>query len=293
MKIGVLVKTVNFVYAQTGTDLRSNYVGRDDIVQMLNPADEAALEQALQLKDRHPGTQVVAVACGDHAAETGLRHALAMGADRAIHLLCEDPGLDAWALSQLQGKACRREGFDLLLCGTHAIDVNDELQGQFVAARLGIPCATSIVRITAASDPRRLELQRLIERSDRQLLECSLPALLTIEKGGTTPRYPTLSGFLHAREAAIELLTVAELGETAASLTGQKRTEVVGVSRPRPMRSVLTSGQPLRPVAERISFMVNGDTSQARAGGRVIEADSAELFPRLDALLREAGVLKN
>jgi electron transfer flavoprotein beta subunit len=295
MKIGVLVKTVKFVYAQTGTDIQTNYVGPDDIVHMLNPLDEIALEYALQLKDQDPATQVIAVSCGDHTAEDGLRRSLAMGADRAVHVPCEDRGgLDPIAISKLLGLACERERFDLILCGATAIDVNEGLEGPYVAERLAIPYASNIVHIAAGSDGRRLNVQRVVERSDRQLLECRLPVLLTVEKGTATPRYPTLAGFLRSREVPLEVVEQNELGVSRPrDLTELKQTELFGYTRPKPKRRRDSALQSRLPAAARVSFMVNGDASREKSGGRIVKAGSEEIFGKLDEMLRAAGVLKD
>lgn len=294
MKIGVLVKTVKFVYAQTGTDIQNNYVGPDDIVCMLNPLDEVALEYALQLKDQDPATQVVAVACGDPAAEDGLRRSLAMGADRAIHVQCEDrDGLDPVATSQILSLACKREEFDLILCGATAIDTNEGLEGPYVAERLAIPHASNVVSISVASDKKHLEVQRVVEQSNRQFLECRLPVLLTVEKGSTTPRYPTLAGFLRAREVQVETMKPIDLGIPRKNFLAELQvTEFSGYSRPKPKRRGNASLRPLPPAAARVNFMVDGDTSREKRGGRIVKAGSEEMFGRLDEVLREAGVLK-
>lgn len=295
MKIGVLVKTVKFVYAQTGTDIQTNYVGLDDIVHMLNPLDEIALEYALQLKDQDPDTQVIAVACGDQTAEDGLRRSLAMGADRAVHVPCEDrDGLDPFAISKLLSLACKREKFDLILCGATAIDANEGLEGPYVAERLAIPYTSKVVHIAADRDNRRLNVQRVVERSDRQLLECRLPALLTVERGTTTPRYPTLTGFLRSREVPLEVVEPKELVGISSprDLAELQQTECTGFTRPKPKRRRDAALQSMLPAATRVSFMVNGDTSRGKTGGRIVTAGSEEMFGRLDEMLRDAGVLK-
>src|SRR5512138_2169152 len=123
MKIGVLIKTVRFVAAQTGTDRSSNNICPEDIIHMLNPLDEVALEYALALKDRTAGVTVVAISLGDRFADEGLRRALAMGADDAIHVQCEEhERLDAMAKSALLARVCERERCDLILCGETSID---------------------------------------------------------------------------------------------------------------------------------------------------------------------------
>jgi len=289
MKIGVLIKTLKLVYAQTGMELADNFVSEDDIVRMINPLDEAALEYALQLKDRHTGVQVVALSYGDAAAEDGLRRCLAMGADRAVFMECKAwENLDTAATAQFVSDTCKKESFDLILSGATTIDDNDGLLGAYVAEQLGMAYASSIVDIEIA-DASKLKLQRIVEGSDRQLLESTFPVLLSVEKGSIIPRYPTLTGFLSASKVELERMAVAE-----GSLAGASLTEITSYSRPRPKRKRQSrANQELPPAEDRISFMVNGDASKAKSGGSVVDADSKEMFERFDDLLLQAGVLRS
>jgi electron transfer flavoprotein beta subunit len=201
--------------------------------------------------------------------------------------------LDPVATSQVLSLACKREEFDLILCGATAIDTNEGLEGPYVAERLSIPYASNVVSISVASDKMHLKVQRVVEQCDRQLLECRLPVLLTVEKGATTPRYPTLAGFLRAREARVATMKLADLGISRKDLLADLQvTGVSGYTRPKPKRRGDASLRVLPPAAERVNFMVNGDASQEKAGGSIVKAGSEEMFVRLDEVLRDAGVLK-
>lgn len=292
MKIGVLIKTVNLVYAQTGMELEKNFVGDDDIIHFINPLDEVALEYALQLKDKEPGTQVVAISCGDSHAEDGLRRCLAMGADRAMLIESNRwEELDGAAASKIVGAACDKETFDLILCGSKAIDDNDGILGPFIAERLDMPYISSIVDIEVDVEAKKLKLQRLVEGSDRQLLESSLSVLITVEKGSIIPRYPNLRGFLAAENAEIEKVLAKKLVATDTSFSDMNLTEVTSYSRPRPKKK-RTSSEPeeIRPAEERISYMIFGDASMEKGGGSTVEAGSDEMYERFGELLKTANV---
>ncbi|TWJ11351.1 electron transfer flavoprotein subunit beta/FixA family protein [Geobacter argillaceus] len=294
MKIGVLTKTVGFVNAQTGTDSRSNYICPEDIIRMLNPLDEVALEYALALKDRSAGVKVVAVSVGDRFAEEGLRRALAMGVDDAIHIQCEELGqLDAMATSALLARACERESFDLILCGDTSIDDNDGLEGPYLAGRLAIPHISRAVKVSVGGNRQVLEIERVVERGDRQLMQCSLPALLTVQKGSTVPRYPTLAGFLHAESSHVRVLTPADLefakNDTLFSLN---TTRIAARSNPKPKKQRGVAERSRLSAAERIDLMVSRDATKGKEGGTIIDGLSEEMFTRLDDILEEAGILK-
>ena len=90
MKIVVCIKQVKFIYAQTGTDPKQNFIGPDDFVRIINPLDESAVEEALRIKEKHKDAEVIVISLGDRFAEEGLRKCLSIGADKAIHLLVEN-----------------------------------------------------------------------------------------------------------------------------------------------------------------------------------------------------------
>lgn len=293
MKIGVMIKTVKFVYAQTGTDISKNWIDPDDIVHIMNPLDEIALEWALKLKDQHPGSSVVAVSLGDLISEDGLRKGLAMGADQALLINVENSDqLDASATSDLLARACRLEKFDLILCGASAIDDNDGLDGPYLAQKLAIPHVTSVVDISVGTDKRCVEVQRVVERGDRQLMECDMPALLTIQKGNVFPRYPSLEGFLRAKASVVTTVKPESLGITQDAHNAATMTEVIGYSSPKPKKLRGFSKRASLPADQRIELMVNRDSSRQKEGGALVVGGSAEMFPRLDRILRDAGVLK-
>jgi len=292
MKIGVLIKTVNYVHAQTGFDLKNNCIDPEDIVRMVNPLDEVALEWALKLKDAQHDVKVVAISLGGRYAEEGLRKSVAMGADQALHLQWEEPEkLDAAALSEILARTCKRENFDLILCGATAIDSNEGLEGPYLAERLAIPHLSSIVEISLIDGNRRLKVQRVVERGDRQLLECTLPALLTVQKGSVVPRYPTLAGFLRAEKSVVTAVQPESVGISAAGLVKCNLTETVGYCSPKPKKTRSVSPTPLS-AAERVELMVNRDASRAKEGGMVVDGRSEEMFAHLTKVLEKAGVLK-
>ncbi len=294
MKIGVLIKTVKFVYAQTGTEIGECYICPDDIIPMVNPLDEIALEYALELKDQDADVTVTAISLGDRLAVDGLRKCLAMGADEAVHIPCEfHEKLDPVSSSAILAAACQRRKCDLILCGASAIDDNEGLEGPYVAGRLGIPHVSGVVKISPGSDKTRLEVHRVVERGDRQLLECAIPALMAVRKGTTVPRYPTLSGFLRAKAAPIAVLAPEELGFVGKdSLLAMNVTEKTGQSNPKPKIKAEALPIAKRSAAQRLEFMIHRDALRGKGGGKIVEGTSEEMFSRLDGILLDAGILK-
>ncbi len=202
MNIIVLIKTVRFIYAQTGADLKNNYIGPDDILHVLNPFDELALECALTVQDAYPNTRIEAISLGDEfAARIGLKRAIAMGADEAIHVECNEKQIeDAWATASILSSVCREQPFDLIFCGANTLDGNSGLVGSYVAQMLDLPHISGIIHIGIPEDNgKQVRIERKIERGDRQILSCTLPALFSVQKGASIPRYPKLKGVFASR----------------------------------------------------------------------------------------------
>jgi electron transfer flavoprotein beta subunit len=230
MKTIVFLKQIKYVYAQTGTDPKKNFIGPDDIISMTNPLDELAVEEALRIREREKDGEVIVLSLGDRFAEEGLRRCLSMGADRAIHIEDEEyEKRDAWATATILAASLKDLHFDLIFCGREAADDQAGLVGSYIAEILKNHHITRAVRIEVDC-PRKLLLQRGVERGNRELMECSLPALVTVEKGMNLPRYPTLPGILRAQSRVIDRWRVGDLGMDSIA----NSTEIVSLSPPKP-----------------------------------------------------------
>lgn len=177
-----------------------------------NPADLHALEAALQLAD-----DVCALSMGPPQAETTLRDALAVGAQRAV-LVCDHllAGSDTWATANALAAAVRWIGdVDLVLCGISALDGETGQVGPSVAQRLDWPQATGCESLTV--DGPSLIARRVVE-GGYERLRLPLPALVSVGETGFEPRYPTLPGRRRAAAAVIERVGAADLGVGAADV---------------------------------------------------------------------------
>lgn len=189
--------------------------------------DACALEAALQLRQRGGGRIRVATVGPPEAAEA-LRRALGMGADEALHVVAAhevaDPFTVAEALAPAAGDC------DLVLTGVMSEDLMQGAVGPVLAARLGRPCATAAVALEPAPDGSGLRVEEELEHGERGVVALALPALVTIQSGPWTPRYPSLSGLLKARRQDIQTLDLA-------ALTARRpRQGIVGLAPPPPSR---------------------------------------------------------
>lgn len=187
---------------------------RVGVANILDPADAVAVEAALQLAERTPGSRVTVVSMGPPAAEEVIRRALAMGADAGV--LITDPGLagsDALGTARALAAALGRLGFDLILCATESTDGATGMVPGMVAEWLGVPHLAFIRWLDLAG--RELTVHRATERG-YQVLRCPLPALVAVASGVNEPRYPSLKGIMAARRKPVEVLGLASIGLTPA-----------------------------------------------------------------------------
>lgn len=289
MKIGILVTTVNFLYAQTGTDISGNFIEETDYTRMINPLDELAVEYGLQLRDKVEGATVTVVGYGRESEQLSCRHGLAMGADKAVCLgNCDLDTLNPYLASQLLKEACRPEKFDVILCGAESLDVGHRLEARFLAERLGMCHLSNVVALDRAQPRNSLAVERLIEGGNRQLMECDTPVLLTITQSGITARYPSLAGFLRADEC--EITTIKTSTDQTAFKKDAEKMKLQKFILPIPGRQNGTAALALEQAETRVSFMIEGDTESGSNGGGLVQAGSQEMFQRFEEILVEAGL---
>ena len=220
MKILVCVKHVPDTEAKVkiGADGRSF---DDSGVKMIpSPYDEFALEEALLLRDAKGGEVVVACA-GKKAAEASLRQALAMGADRAV--LIQDDALDrADALTRARALAAlaRAEGPDLVFTGKYGVGSDEGQVGPMLAEVLDLPHAAGVEHFEPGDGT--FTARRGVEGAV-EVLEGSVPAVVTWDKTAHEPRYPTLKGIMAAKKKPLDVKSPADLGLDAAELAAGPR----------------------------------------------------------------------
>ena len=215
MKIVVAIKQVPARDSQLRIASTGGWIDEAELSYEINEPDAYALEEGLQLKEKHGGEVVVLCAGPARAAQT-IREALAKGADRAIHIEGETLGaLDPLAGARRLAAALKPESADLILTGLQSDDLGYGQTGVILAELLGLPHATIVMRVETT--PQGIRVKRELEDGWFQHVELPLPALLTIQSGINKLRYATLMGIKKARTKEIRLVTPEELGaETGA-----------------------------------------------------------------------------
>lgn len=221
-----------------------------------DPFDEYGIELAIQLREKRSDvTEVVALTLGPGKAAEALRVALAMGADKGIHI--NDPAFEsknelfcAYIIAQAITKDA--DGFDLILCGKYNIDLDAGAVGPALAEFLGWPHVGAVAGLEVADDGKSLVARRRIEGAE-EVVSCDLPALLTIEKGLVEPRYPSLPNLMKAKRKPVTVLTSADIAGEEASTAG---TDLLSIAPPPPKPDCkLIEGEPAEMAKELVRVL--------------------------------------
>lgn len=179
----------------------------------INPFDENAVEEAVRLKEAGVATEVVVITTGAANAQDVLRHALALGADRAI-LVETTEQLSSLATAKVLREITKREAPQLVLMGKQAIDDDAAEVGQMLAALLNVSQATFASAIKIA-DGKALVTREI--DGGQETLELNLPAVITADLRLNEPRYIKLPNLMVAKKKSLETIALAELGVAAGS----------------------------------------------------------------------------
>jgi len=208
MKILVPVKRVVDYNVKIRVKTDGTGVETANVKMSMNPFDEIAVEEAVRLKEKGKATEVVAVSIGPKGAEETLRTALAIGADRAIHVPT-DLETQPLAVAKALAKIADKEQPQLIILGKQAIDDDCNQTGQMLAALLGWGQATfaSLVELGEGS----VQVTREID-GGLETLELKLPAIITTDLRLNEPRYASLPNIMKAKKKPLDVMEAAALG---------------------------------------------------------------------------------
>lgn len=215
----------------------TNTLVRQGIENIINPFDEYALEEGVRLKERFGG-KVTAISMGPPQAEDMLRQAISLGADEAV--LIGDrafAGSDTLATSYTLSKAVQKiKDYDLIICGRQTIDGDTGQVGPEMAEELDIAFVSYVSRVDDIADGK-MRVQRMIEEG-HEMMEVTLPTVMTVVKEINVPRLPSLRGRTRAKSAQIPTWGAADIGtdENRVGLTGSP-TRVVKIFFPQRVKS--------------------------------------------------------
>jgi len=201
--------------------IQNGKISEDGVEFIINPYDEYAVEEAIKLKEEHGG-EVTVVSVGPDRAESSLRTALAMGADKAV--LVDDGDLfgDEYSTAKVLAAVAKKIGFDIIIGGQMAVDSGAGQGGPRLAEELGINHVSTAVKLEI--DGTNVRVERDIE-GDLEVVETSLPVLITAQQGLNEPRYPSLPGIMKAKKKPLDRLSADDLDLSPADVAA--KTEIV------------------------------------------------------------------
>jgi electron transfer flavoprotein beta subunit len=248
MDIVVLVKQVADTNALIQVAGNGASIATKDINWIMNPYDELAVEEALRIKERHRGS-VTAVTLGPDRAKGVLRTALAMGADRGMHVC--DPaaeGGDALATGKILAGLLRTLPYDLIIAGHRGVDEDNYQVPAAVSRYLNIPLISFVVE--QKIDSGKITCKRTVD-SGFLVVEAELPVLLTTQRKLNEPRYASLPNIMKAKKKPLEGRTLADLGIDPQSVgAAGRKVDVVSLMHP-----------PVRPTVR----MIEGNSAGEKA----------------------------
>jgi electron transfer flavoprotein beta subunit len=208
MKVLVPVKRV--VDYNVKVRVKSDGTGVDiaNVKMSMNPFDEIGVEEAVRLKEKGVVTEIVAVSCGVSQCQETLRTAMAIGADRAILVECNDE-LQPLAVAKLLLALVKKEQPQLIILGKQAIDDDCNQTGQMLAALANLPQGTCTSKVEIADGAATIT--REVD-GGTETLKLTLPAVLTTDLRLNEPRYVTLPNIMKAKKKPLEVLKPADLG---------------------------------------------------------------------------------
>jgi len=182
----------------------------DNLKYVVNPFDEIAIEEALRLKEKQAGTEVILVSIGGKASTEQLRTGLAMGADRAI-LVVSEKEVEPLIVARVLQKIVADEKPDVIFMGKQAIDDDSNQAGQMLAELLGWPQATFASKVVLSGDQKSATVTREVD-GGLEDVEVQLPAIVTADLRLNEPRYASLPGIMKARKKELKEIPIEQLG---------------------------------------------------------------------------------
>ncbi len=265
MKIAVCVKQVPDT-TEVKIDPKTNTLLREGVASICNPFDEFAVEEALLLRDKYGG-EVHVISMGPPQAGEVLKNALAVGADK-VYLVSDRAfaGADTLATAYTLARTIRSvlNEVDLIICGKQAIDGDTAQVGPGIATRLGMPQLTYVSKIREVDlAGRKIVVERSLENG-KEVVQSSLPALITVVKDINEPRLPSLIGIKKAAKVQIPILTAKDI---------QADENRIGLK-----------GSP--------TWVKKIFTPEPRGGGEILRGEIGEVVPLLINKLMETKFIK-
>jgi electron transfer flavoprotein beta subunit len=291
-KIVVCVRWVpDFTQNPLELDTVKGQLKEETLHYVANDYDLLAVEEAIRIRETLSfPCEVTVISFGPEFVKEILRVCLAMGADRAIHV--QQNGAKEWkglAVAAILAKAIEPLAYDLILCGQQSLTGMHSIVGAGVAHFLHLPLIMGIVKLEVSLVRRSLQATQKLEKGDRWVWECPLPAVCTVEKGTNVPRYISIHRLLlHRRRpvADIDIAEQAKIAEEVASCYGRRDLQGIAYPRIRPKKTAAPTVS-LSP-AERLRFLKSGGSLEEKKIER-LKGNPNSIAHQLVQFLTEKG----
>ena len=221
MKILVAVKRVIDYNVQIRVKEDGSGVVTDNVKMSTNPPDDNAIEEAVKIKEAGKATEIVAITVGEEKAQETVRKALAVGADKGIHVKA-DTYIEPLGIAKILKKVVEKEKPDMVFLGKQAIDDDCNQTGQMLAAMLNWPQGTFTSKVNLKD--KSMEIVREIDEG-LETIEINLPAIVTCDLRLNEPRYASLPNIMKAKKKPIESMVAKDLGVDIANRIQQIKVE--------------------------------------------------------------------
>ncbi len=232
----------------------------DDVKWVVNPYDELAVEEALQIVEKAGEGQVTVLCAGSKRSEKALRSALAMGAHEAV--LIDDERLDTadgFAIGSVLAAALKKIPHDLVIAGQRAVDGDNYLVPAVVAEKLDLPIIAVVV--SESIEDGKITCEQVIQ-GGTMVVETTLPAVITTQRGLNEPRYASMPKIMKAKKKKIQTFSLAEIDITDDSLVTTPRLSIASLSVPTKSRAnVMVSGETPAELANNLVRHLREETS--------------------------------
>jgi electron transfer flavoprotein beta subunit len=259
----------------------------DNIRYILDPVDEVAVSEALKIRERDGG-KVTVISLGPPRVEEALRICLKMGVDEAIHL-CDEAfnNLDVFSTSIVLARLIAISEYDVILCGRESVDEGTGFLGAGIAEWLNLPLVTAVTRLDIFADTKTARVHRRLKGGDREILECQLPAVFTVESVLRKPVYPPLKTILAGHKKRVTKVDAKSLGIDLRSI--EPATAVVGISQPKPRLKKTATIDSKLSAQERMKLLMSGGSQQK--GSKTIEKAPQQAAAELIQFLIANGII--
>lgn len=267
-KIVVCVQQVPDIYQNPPElDTVRGQLKEESLHYVVNDHDLFALEEAIRIRETLSSPcEVTALSFGPESVKELLRVCLAMGADRAVHVHQE--GVKEWdglAVAAVLAKAIEPLAYDLILCGRYSLEGMHGVVGAGVAHFLHLPVVMGVIKLEVSLVQRRIQATQKLEKGDRWVWQCPLPAVCAVEKGINVPRYVPIHRLIlhrHRPVADMNIEEQAKIIEEVVSRYGRLDLQKVTYPRIRPKKAEAPAAA-LSP-AERLKFLKSGGIQEEK-----------------------------